>query len=225
MFAPATSVPLSEQVVAPPPPPPPPPPPTETATSVTMRATSGSSGVGDAVRLGAYLESLGAIRMRMPGELLILEASRDGGSFAEIARGTTDANGDLFIDHVFVTEGVYLIQARYQGRDTFLPDTSNVITHTVGAAPPPPSDIVATLVLSTSPNPSLAGATVTCSGRLTRNDTGAGVAGSTVQVFVNGSPVSGATAVTDSTGGFSIALVFTIDGSYQVQAESTEVIV
>ena len=178
---------------------------------------------GDPVRLGCWLLRLDT-RGRLPGELIIMELSVDQVAWTEFARGLTDSNGDLFVS-VFPGPGTYLLRCRYEGRtDVFHPDVSNVTDHTVTPIQPP-GDVMATLTLATSPNPSRPSEVVSCTGRITRVDTGGGVAGATVIIQVNGADVPGAMGATDPTGAYSIPIVFQLEGSYSVQARSLEVLV
>ena len=179
---------------------------------------------GDPVRLGCWLVQLPA-RTRLAGEQIIMELSVDQVTWMEFARGLTDSNGDLFVSYVFPGPGTYLLRCRYEGRtDVLLPDISNVTNHTVTPIQPP-GDVMATLILATSPNPSRPAEVVNCTGRLTRVDTGGGVAGATVIIQVNGTDVPGAMGATDPTGAYAIPIVFQLVGSYSVQARSLEVLV
>jgi hypothetical protein len=58
--------------------------------------------------------------------------------------------------------------------------------------------------------------TVTCSGKLTRTDTGAGLAGKVVNLVVNGTVET--TTTTDASGNYSKALLFDQNGSFQIIA-------
>ena len=84
-------------------------------------------------------------------------------------------------------------------------------TITVIASAPP----VATTLTITGPANVTTGAAFAITGKLTRNDTNAGVAGQTIQLQQNGVNVSGATAVTASDGTYSLSVTETAAATYQ----------
>ena len=69
---------------------------------------------------------------------------------------------------------------------------------------------VATTVTCVSPATGTIGTAVNITGKLTRNDTGAGVAGQPVQLQLNGADVTGKTATTAADGSYTISYTETV---------------
>ena len=124
----------------------------------------------------------------------------------------TDADGFYRITHTAPTaEGTYSITAKFAGDTQFGPSEKTVsfqvklfvdTTTTLSLSPP-------------SANPSQ---TVTASGRLTRNDTGAGLSGFKEDILLAGVLIG--TAITDANGNYSFNLTApATPGSYTVKAQ------
>ena len=84
-------------------------------------------------------------------------------------------------------------------------------TITIVASTPP----VASTLTITGPANITTGVAFAVTGKLTRNDTNAGVAGQTIQLQQDGVNVSGKTAVTASDGTYSISITETSAATYQ----------
>ena len=84
-------------------------------------------------------------------------------------------------------------------------------TITVNVTTPP---VAATLTIAGPPS-GTTGVAFAITGKLTRNDTNAGLAGQTIQLQQNGANVSGATAITASDGAYSISVTETAAALYQ----------
>lgn len=84
-------------------------------------------------------------------------------------------------------------------------------TLTIVASAPP----VATTLTIAGPANVTTGVSFTITGKLTRNDTNAGVAGQTIQLQQNGVNVSGATVVTASDGTYSLSVTEAAAATYQ----------
>lgn len=69
---------------------------------------------------------------------------------------------------------------------------------------------VATTLTCTSPATGTVGTAISITGKLTRNDTGAGVAGQTIQLQVNGADAAGKTATTAADGSYTISFTETV---------------
>jgi len=93
---------------------------------------------------------------------------------------------------------------------TINPSTSNIISVSVGAA-----SVASTLTIS-GPTSAVAGTAFTVSGKLTRNDTGAGVASQIIQLLRNGA--ASTTATTASDGTYSMSVTETAAGTDTYQA-------
>ncbi len=102
----------------------------------------------------------------------------------------------------------------------FAPSVTSPITESVAQAPPP-GPVNTSLSLLVSPNPVLVGTPATCGGKLVRTDTGGGVPSKaiSIQTSPDGTTYTTVTqAVTDSTGAYSIGLVFNAVGTVFIRA-------
>lgn len=184
----------------------------QVATNVTFRATSPDpSTAGQTITLGAILERLAPIRSRMAGELLIMELSQDVGvTWSEVARDVTGLSGDLFVPFTFTLPGSYLLRARYEGRidaatnTQFLPDESNIESHTVIPAGPGPL----TADFGFSPTSPLVGQSVLFT---------AAVSGGTTPYSAAWNFGDGATGI-----GASVSHTYTAPGTYNVVLTVTD---
>ena len=88
--------------------------------------------------------------------------------------------------------------------------TSNVVSVTVSAA------AVASTLTASCPATATTGTAFSVTGKLTRNDTGAGVPNMTVQLQQNGVNIGGKTATTAADGTYTISMTETAAGTFQM---------
>ena len=98
-----------------------------------------------------------------------------------------------------------------------------MLTTPVTINPAGATDIPTSLVLSDTPATATVGQTVTASGTLSRNDTGAGIMGQSIAVQTSQNLSSWNTVptgpiITDANGNYSVGIVFSVAGIYYVRA-------
>ena len=99
---------------------------------------------------------------------------------------------------------------------TFVSCTSNLVGINVTNPDPPAQPVFTSMSLAGSPNSGPKPLSVTFSGRLVRNDTGAGLAAQNPHILYNGSD-TGATVTTDPNGYYTFNIGFPNAGNYAVQ--------
>lgn len=196
----------------------PPPPPPQVPTQTTLRPTSPDpSTIGQAVTLSAFAIRLDTNARVPAGLTTVFESSLDQATWTEIARGLTNANGDVTASYVFGTPGLYFVRARLLGDATFGPSTSNVDTQTVQSV----AQVPTSLTLTVTPTTVQVNEPVSATGALTRQDTGQGVAGQTIILessLDQATWTEMARPVTDPAGAYAATLVFTAAGTYFLRA-------
>ena len=121
-----------------------------------------------------------------------------------MASGTTDSNGNYSISWTAVpmdpTDRTVELYAKFEGSSQFNASQTSVYSLTVG------EKVGTTLTLYVSTASPTEGQTVTFTGKLTRNDTSAGVSGATIEIYDDdliGDDLM-ASGTTDSNGNYSI---------------------
>ena len=198
------------------------------STALALAAAAGVAviGVGVAVAL-AFGQPSGGSLSASPSTAVVgqqVTFTVAGGSFSsfnwDFGDGTIPATTSSgFISHAYSTVGVFtatVTATDATGAQTML--TTPVTINPAGA-----TDIPTSLVLSDTPATATVGQTVTASGTLSRNDTGAGIMGQSIAVQTSQNLSSWNTVptgpiITDANGNYSVGIVFSVAGIYYVRA-------
>lgn len=179
------------------------------STSLSIGASPDSGVVPLAVNvIGVLRDSAGT---PLVGKSVVLYMN---GAYVD-TRITVSPSGQYGFSVVINAAGTYLLQTKFAGDVTYAGCSSNTVTVTATEVV-----VIPTSITITAPSSVSVGQAFTVSGRLTRNDTGAGIAGQTIYLYFDASALGHTVPVTDASGYYSCPDAAIVSaGSYTLKAE------